>query len=100
MTNCGIIIGVSNLKDDKFEFYESDTYGLIRVRSNERECCHPEIVKDGKWVKGSQYIMDAVIGMGEDPYSSGGDIALPISEEKAALMAETMGIGLFSKSNE
>lgn len=87
------------MKNYNFEFYESNTYGLIRVRSNESEYCHPEIIRDRKWIKGSEYVMDAVIGMGENPHSCG-EVAFPISEEEASIMANKMGADLFAKSSE
>ena len=82
-----------------FEFYKSDKHGLIRVRSNETEHCHPEIIRDKKWIKGSEYVMDAVIGMGEDPYSCG-EFALPITQDEASQIADKLGIDLFAENND
>ena len=87
-----------NMNKYEFEFYESDVYGLIRVRQNKDEFCHPEILKDGKWIKGSEYVMDAVIGMGEDAYSSGG-MAFPIETEKAKIKAKELGINLYAETS-
>lgn len=77
----------------EYEFYESDNYGLIRACINGEDFSYPEILKDGQWIKGNQYIMDAIIGMGEDAYSSGG-AAFPISKEKAQIIAEKSGVSI------
>ena len=88
-----------NMNDYKFDFYESNTYGLIRVRHNDDEYCYPEIVVNGHWVKGNEYVMDAVIGMGEDAYSSG-EMAFQIENEKAELKANELGINLYSEPHD
>ena len=51
-----------------------------------------------KWIKGSEYVMDAVIGMGEDAYSSGG-MAFPIETEKAKIKAKELGINLYAETS-
>ena len=51
----------------KFRFWKSDQHGLIRVVDDE----FPQIFQNGLWVHGSPYVLDAITGMGEDPYSCG-----------------------------
>ncbi len=50
-----------------FRFWFSDKYGLIR---DSPRISFPEVWK-GKWVRGTPYVLDAITGMGEDPWSCG-----------------------------
>jgi hypothetical protein len=47
----------------------------------------------GGWQAGSSYEVDAIVGMGEDPYSCG-ECALPITEQEAQAIAEGFGLSL------
>ncbi len=76
-----------------FRFWKGD-HGLIRQRSRPGELHHPEIVRGKKWVTGSPYVMDAITGMGEDPWSCG-EWAWEISAEEAEEMAREREVGLF-----
>ena len=75
-------------------------WGLIRKRStNPRSMWaggfYPEIWQDGRWVHGSPYVVDALTGMGEDPWSCG-EYSEEVDLEAAAERAEVLGIDLFA----
>jgi len=53
------------------QFWMADFHGLVRIRQTDTELCNPEVWRDGNWRTGSPYVMDAITGMGEDPYSGG-----------------------------
>jgi hypothetical protein len=78
----------------KYEFWISDNHGIIRVRENIFGRYHPEIVRDGKWITGSAYVMDAITGMGEDPWSCG-EYAFKIDEENAFKECKKLDIDPF-----
>lgn len=80
----------------QFSFFVSPNWGLIRKRSTNPGSIwaggfYPEIWKDGKWVHGPPYVMDALTGMGEDPWSCG-----EYSEEVDMEAAKAFGIDLFA----
>ncbi len=82
-----------------FEFWFSDDHGLIRTRLLRAEfglylSSHPEIIVKGQWVRGSPYVMDAITGMGEDPYSCG-EYADRIELSEAIKLAFEKNIDLF-----
>ncbi len=87
-----------------YQFWDGD-YGLVRRRTRYREQYHPEVVrlassfpkKKRAWATGSPAVTDAITGMGEDLWSSGGEWATKISLEKAAELAAELGIGLFDE---
>ena len=56
---------------DEYEFWFSDAHGLIRRRRGSGWFKHPEVWSEGEWAMGSEYVMDAITGMGEDPWSCG-----------------------------
>jgi hypothetical protein len=77
----------------------ADVHGLVTVKRTEVGVCNPEIWRDGNWITGSPYVMDAITGMGEDPYSCG-EYAAELSMEEAKSYAEENGIDLFVESTE
>lgn len=87
-----------------YRFWKGD-HGLVRQRSRYGELSYPEVVYMEKswwrrragWTKGTPAVMDAITGMGEDPWSSGGEWAVEISSEEAEEMAEDLGVGLFEE---
>ena len=79
----------------QFDFYVSQKWGLIRKRSSTAASFHPEVWNDGRWVTESPYVMDAITGMGEDPYSCG-EFSEPVDSEAAAEHAKEHGIDLFA----
>ena len=76
-----------------YRFWFSDTYGLIRQHSAPGSLSFPELWRDGQWRQGTPHVMDAITGMGEDAWSSGGD-AEPWDEARAAAYAKAQGIDL------
>lgn len=58
-------------EDIEYTFWLSDTRGLIRQRRPAGSVSFPELWNGKEWVAGSAYVMDAITGMGEDPYSCG-----------------------------
>jgi len=78
-----------------FQFWLSDTRGLIRLRSGRDWQAHPEVWRDGRWFTGSAYVSDAITGMGEDPYSCG-ESAVNITRERAEALAAEQGIELYA----
>jgi hypothetical protein len=72
-----------------FQFWLSKTRGLIRRSAS----AHPEVWRKGQWVPGSSYVMDAITGMGEDPYSCG-EWADEITEPEAEAFAAKNGVDL------
>ena len=77
----------------EFEYYSNEQYGLIRARIESEPFSYPEILTDGNWTKASEYVMDAIIGMGEDSYSVGG-MAQKITAEEARVIALNSGVKL------
>lgn len=75
---------------DEYQFWFSDTRGLIRHGKR-----YPEVWRDGQWVVGSPYVMDAITGMGEDPHSCG-EYADQWTSDQAATYAAEHGIDLFA----
>jgi hypothetical protein len=82
-----------------YQFWMADVHGLVTVKRTEVGVCNPEIWRDGNWITGSPYVMDAITGMGEDPYSCG-EYAEELSMEEAKSYAEENGIDLFVESTE
>jgi hypothetical protein len=78
----------------KFNFWVSDAHGLIRVKKRNSALFHPEVVQNEKWKFGSPYVLDAITGMGEDPYSCG-EHADEIDLFQAIELAEKAGVDLF-----
>lgn len=78
----------------KYRFWFSDKYGLIRQQRSQ----HPEIWRAGQWKVGSEYVADAITGMGEDPYSCG-EFSEPWSEARAAEYAAENAVDLFAEPN-
>lgn len=78
----------------QFRFWFSDTRGLIRQRRTDEAVFHPEVSVSGKWVTGSAYVMDAISGMGEDPWSCG-EWADDWNSEQAEDYARRFGIELY-----
>lgn len=87
-----------------FEFWFSDDYGLIRTRLVRIDTdlilsSSPEIIVKGEWKKGTPYVMDAITGRGEDPYSSG-EYAERIELSEAIELADKKNIDLFEVKNQ
>lgn len=80
---------------DNYKFWFSDSHGLIRQRSEPGQTAYPEIWRDGRWRKGFPSVVDAITGMGPDPYSCG-EWADSWSRQKAAIFAAANGIDLFA----
>jgi hypothetical protein len=78
-----------------YEFWMADVFGLVRVKRTAVGVCNQEIWRDGNWITGSPYVMDAITGMGEDPYSCG-EYAEQLSLEDAKSYAAKNGIDLLS----
>lgn len=77
-----------------YEFWESPSFGLIRQKSTFKELHNPEIIVNGKWITGNPYVVDAITGMGEDPWSCG-EISNELSAEDAEKIAKENKIGLY-----
>lgn len=77
-----------------FEFWMGEGHGLIRMGARGG---HPEVwcERDAQWEIGSPYVMDAITGMGEDPYSCG-ESATEMSREQAEEYAKANGIDLYA----
>jgi len=60
---------------------------------------HPEIWRDGRWITGSPYVMDAITGMGEDAYSCG-EVADEISVADAEKTTNRDGIDLYAPNSD
>ena len=82
-----------------YQFWMADVFGLVRVKRTDVGVCNPEIWRDGNWITGSPYVMDAITGMGEDPYSCG-EYAEQISIEEAESYAAKNGIDLFAENSD
>lgn len=70
-------------RKNNYRFWLSDSRGLIRQEGGK----YPEVFVRGVWKTGSPYVMDAITGMGEDPYSCGeyaDQLTLAQAEEYAA----------------
>jgi len=66
-----------------YEFWLADGHGLIRQRRKSGRLAHPEVWRNGRWITGSSFVVDAITGMGEDAFSCGEFAdALTISEAK------------------
>ena len=77
-----------------YQFWESTSFGLIRQKSTFKELHYPEIIVNGKWITGNPYVVDAITGMGEDPWSCG-EISNELSAEDAEKIAKENKIGLY-----
>lgn len=56
---------------EDYEFWLWKSHGLIRRKNHDGSWTYPEVWNDGRWEMGSAYAVDAITGMGEDPYSCG-----------------------------
>jgi hypothetical protein len=74
------------MSEVQFEFWERRAPGLR---------WHPEVWKEGQWVTGSEYVMDAITGMGEDAFSCG-EWADHWERAQAEAFAAQHGIDLFA----
>lgn len=81
----------------EYEFWMSDNRGIIRQRRAPGLLYHPEVWQGGRWHQGSPYVMDAITGMGEDPYSCG-EWADEWTLEQAIQHASENGIDLFAEN--
>jgi len=79
----------------EYEFWMATGHGIVRRRWKSGIPFHPEVWRDDRWHQGSPYVMDAIIGMGEDPYSCG-EWADPWTFEQAAQYASENDIDLFA----
>jgi len=81
---------------EKFEFYFylSERHGLIRQRHSATARDYPEVWRNDRWVTGTPYVVDAITGMGEDPYSCG-EQADDLTVADAEAYASTRGIRLY-----
>lgn len=82
-----------------FSFWYSDRYGLIRRRSWPGALLFPEVWRDGAWVKGTPYVMDAITGMGADPWSCG-EMAFEQTREQAEAYAAEHGLDLYAEGEQ
>ena len=83
------------MKNRLFKFWFSDNHGLIRLRTSPGRFCRPELWRKGRWHFGSSYVMDAIVGMGEDVHSCG-EYADKWDDNRAAEFATKNGIDLFA----
>lgn len=81
----------------QFEFWFHDGHGLLRRRADSGPFGHPEIWNGRRWAPGSPYDLDAITGMGEDPWSCG-EYADHWDLKQATEFAVTQGIDLFAKN--
>ena len=81
----------------EFRFWYSDKYGLIRQRHTPGALFHPEVWRDGAWITGSPYVMDAITGMGEDLWSCG-EMAFEQDQAQAEAYAAGHGIDLYAEN--
>ncbi len=80
-----------------YEFWMAKRHGIVRQRRAPGLLYHPEVWRDGRWHKGSPYVMDAITGMGEDPYSCG-EWADRWTLEQAIRYATEICIDLFAEN--
>ena len=73
-----------------WKYWLSDKHGLIRAPG--MAVC-PEVWREGRWVLGSPYVLDAITGMGEDFWSCG-EWARDIDRAAAEAFAGEHGIDL------
>jgi len=66
----------------QYEFWQWDDHGLIRCKRDGNGGAYPEVWRGNRWETGTAYAVDAITGMGEDPYSCG-ECAEPLSIEQA-----------------
>jgi hypothetical protein len=57
--------------DVQFKFWFHKGHGLLRRRGDAGPFGHPEIWNGRRWLPGSPTDLDAITGMGEDPWSCG-----------------------------
>jgi hypothetical protein len=74
-----------------YQFWLSEKHGLIRRSSGH----YPEVWQRGIWRKGHPYVVDAITGMGEDPYSCG-ESADSLDAQSAAAYGAINGIDLLA----
>lgn len=67
---------------------------MIRQKQSDISWNNPEVWVNGRWVIGSPYAMDAITGMGPDPWSCG-EYAEELSIEQAEACAAANQIDLF-----
>lgn len=76
-------------------FWFSDHFGLIRQRSVPGRIWFPEIWRDGRWRSGTPAVMDAITGLGEDPWSCG-EWSQAWDATRATAYASQQGIDLLA----
>lgn len=74
-----------------YRFWLSDTRGLIRQNGYN----HPHVWVRGSWQVGLPYVMDAITGMGEDPYNCG-EFADLLTLAQAKEYAAKNGVDLYA----
>lgn len=80
-----------------YEFWLWDQHGLIRRKRDSLVTLRPEIWRSGHWEDAGPYALDAIIGMGEDPYSCG-EWAHQLSLDDAREYAAANGVDLLGSS--
>jgi len=78
----------------EFKFWLWKSHGLIRQKCNDASWHDLEVWENGQWAIGSPYAMDAVTGMGPDPWSCG-EYAEELSLEQAEAFAAANQVDLF-----
>jgi hypothetical protein len=82
--------------ESEYEFWFRDGHGLMRRPSGAGPFDHPEIWNGRRWMPGSAYDLDALTGMGEDPWSCG-EFADRWDLNRATEYAAAHGIDLYAK---
>jgi hypothetical protein len=78
----------------EYKFWLWDGKGLIRQKRGESGWCHPEVWFKGQWIVANGSAVDAITGMGPDPWSCG-EYAEEMSLDQATEYAASRAIDLF-----
>lgn len=76
-------------------FWLDDDYGIIRQRRAPGLLWHPELWRDGRWVVGSPYVVDAITGGSDDGWW-GEPTAEPLEATAAVVYAAKLGVELLA----
>ena len=78
-----------------YRFWFSDKYGLIRQRSADGPFGWPEVWSGAAWHRGERDVLDAITGLGEDPWSCG-EWADDWTEDQAKDYATRWAVDLYA----
>ena len=82
------------MASSEFKFWMWESHGIIRQRNHGSSWNELELWVNGRWVIGPPEAMDAVTGMGPDPWSCG-EYAEEMPVEQAEAFAAANRIDLY-----